>query len=475
MGEESIGASREGKRSLVALVGLACKLQAQGRSSQQVADALGVNSADDASEQYKERNNPAFDPWPILAKEGLYGLAGEIVRAIDHYTEADPVATLLNVLTAFGNSIHSSAHVRVQHDHHPARLDVVQVGDTSKGRKGTGWSTPRYLLSLCDPDWTKERIKSGLSSGEGLIYNVRDPRYAKVPVKEKGRFNGEYDEICVDEGESDKRLLVIEPEFASTLTVMSREGSTLSAILRQAWDDGNLSPLTKNSPIKATGAHISVIGHITKMELLSRLDDTSKANGFANRFLWPLVRRSKELPEGAVVPDEVLRSLAERLTKAITFSRTVAEVQRDAPAREIWAAIYHRLSEGKPGLLGAVLSRGEAQVLRLSLIYALLDCSSEIRVEHLFAAIAVWEFCEESAVLIFGNRLGDPTADRVLEALRNAGLKGMSENEIYDLFGRNKSANERARALNLLATFGLARADKQETGGRPRTVWQATW
>jgi hypothetical protein len=95
-------------------------------------------------------------------------------------------------------------------------------------------------------------------------------------------------------------------------------------------------------------------------------------------------------------------------------------------------------------------------------------------VDHLKAALAVWEYCEQSARLIFGERLGDPTADRILDALRTAGPTGMTENDIYELFGRNKSANDRARALTMLATLGLARPDKEETGGRPRTIWRAT-
>src|SRR5262249_29432197 len=154
---------------------------------------------------------------------------------------------------------------------------------------------PRYVFSCCDPDWSKDRVKGGLSSGEGLIYNVRDPQWKKEPVK-KGGHVGDYEDVRVDEGESDKRLLIVEPEFAAVLTVANREGNTLSEIIRQAWDDGRLSPLTKNNPLKATGAHISILAHITTQELLVRLDDTSKANGFANRFLWALVRRSKELP-----------------------------------------------------------------------------------------------------------------------------------------------------------------------------------
>lgn len=419
---------------------------------------------------------PPPEPWPVLDEAALYGLAGDIVRAIDPYTEADPVATLLNGLTAFGNCVNAAPHAKVQHDKHPCRLNVVQVGDTSKGRKGTGWSTPRYLFSLCDPDWTKNCIKGGLSSAEGLIYHVRDALYKKQPVKEKGRVV-EYQDVMIEEAVEDKRLLIVEPEFASTLTVMNRDGNTLSAVLRGAWDSGNLATLTRNSPLKATNAHVSILAHVTKTEVLARLDDTSKANGFANRFLWALVKRSKELPEGATVPDEVLAPLMERLNSSISFARTVSEIIRDDEAKALWASVYHDLSEGKPGLTGAILSRAEAQVLRLSVIYALLDKSAMVHVEHLKAALAVWEYCERSALLIFGNRLGDPTADRILEALRNAMPSGMSDNDIVEMFGRNKSANELARAKNLLARLGLATSTKQppaEGGKRPRTVWTAT-
>lgn len=403
----------------------------------------------------------------------MHGLAGDIVKAIDPWTEADPVAVLLNVLTAFGNCINSTAHAKVQHDTHPARLFVVQVGDTSKGRKGTGWSIPRYLFSLCDLDWIKSCIKSGLSSAEGLIYHVRDALYKKQPVKEKGRVV-EYQEVMIEEAVDDKRLLIVESEFASTLTVMGREGNTLSEVIRNAWDSGDLATLTRNSPLKATNAHISILAHVTKAELLARLDDTSKANGFANRFLWALVKRSKELPDGGMLPAEVSESLAKRLSEVIAFSRTVSEVKRDEEARELWHKVYHELSAGKPGLVGAVLSRAEAQVLRLSVLYALLDKSTEVRVKHLTAALAVWEYCERSAVLIFGKRLGDPTADRILGALKNASPAGMTDNDIHELFGRNKSADERARALNLLESLGLAKAEKEDTGGRPRTVWRVT-
>jgi hypothetical protein len=47
-----------------------------------------------------ERTEP---DWPVLADDALYGLAGDFVAAIDPHTEADPVATLSNVLAGFGS------------------------------------------------------------------------------------------------------------------------------------------------------------------------------------------------------------------------------------------------------------------------------------------------------------------------------------------------------------------------------------
>ncbi|MCI0825302.1 MAG: hypothetical protein J4N90_11165, partial [Chloroflexi bacterium] len=94
-----------------------------------------------------------------------------------------------------------------------------------------------------------------MSSGEGLIWAVRDPIEKTDPVKEKGRHTGAYETTIIDQGVTDKRLLVYEPEFASVLRVMSRDSNTLSTQIRQAWDSGTLRTMTKNNPAVATGAH----------------------------------------------------------------------------------------------------------------------------------------------------------------------------------------------------------------------------
>ena len=92
--------------------------------------------------------------WPTLAPEALYGVAGQIVEAIAPHSEADPVAILVHTLVAVGNLLGAGPHARVEQDHHAARLYAVLVGRSSKGRKGTAWSTPRALLRAVDPEWT---------------------------------------------------------------------------------------------------------------------------------------------------------------------------------------------------------------------------------------------------------------------------------------------------------------------------------
>ena len=203
---------------------------------------------------------------------------------------------------------------------------------------------------------------------------------------------------------------------------MEREGNNLSPIIRDAWDSIPLRTLVKHEPLHVEGAHISIVGHITREELLRHLSQTEMANGFANRFLWARSTRSKCLPEGGELSDRELNALAEELQPAIEFGRTAQFIERDAEAKMLWAKVYPKLSAGRPGMLGAVSSRAEAQVLRLSMLYALLDCSAVIHVPHLVAALALWDYCEESARWIFGDTLGDPVADTILANLRRAGI-----------------------------------------------------
>jgi hypothetical protein len=135
--------------------------------------------------------------------------------------------------------------------------------------------------------------------------------------------------------------------------------------------------------------------------------------------------------------------------------------------------VYPELSEGRPGLLGAVVSRAEAQTMRLAMLYALLDCSRVIEPVHLRAALALWEYAEASARYIFGDALGDPLADELLAALRG-NPEGLSRTDIRDQFSRHKRAGAIDAALGRLADLGLVECRPVDTGGRPAQRWYAT-
>jgi hypothetical protein len=414
-------------------------------------------------------------PPKALSEEAFHGLAGEFVRTVSPHSEADPVALLAQFLAAFGNLIGRRMYRLAEATPHHLNLFVLLVGDTAKSRKGSSWAWVHRFFQSVDQKWTAERVKGGLSSGEGLIWQVRDPITKLERTKATKGESAHYEEVLVDSGVEDKRLLVQEAEFSSVLRVSRRDGSTLSEIIRKAWETGDLQALTKNSPAKATGAHISIVAHITADELRRRLDSTDIANGYLNRFALFCVRRSKAIPfSTAHQAEEALKKLSARVRDAFEFASTPADAEFgfSDQARADWIAVYPSLSAGRPGLVGAILARAEAQVLRLACIYASLDRSTVILPEHLRAALALWKYAEESVESLFGDTLGDPDADAIFAAIKS-NFAGLTRTEIRDLFGRHLSASRIERALGALMAAGKARMERRVTAGRPAEVWTA--
>jgi len=391
--------------------------------------------------------------WPApVDPAALYGPAGEFVLLTEPHTESDPMALLAQVLVCFGTAIGRTAHYAVEASRHFGNEFVVLVGPSSKGRKGSSWDHVDRVMGKVDPHFIGACVSSGMSSGEGLIAEVADD----------------------EERQPDKRRLVVESEFAQVMKVLSREGNTLSPVVRNAWDGKTLQTMVRNAPLRATDAHIGIIGHITKEELLRHINGTELANGFFNRFMLVAVQRSKKLPFGGALTDSDLDGVRERLAAAMLFaSRQNEPVRFDTEAREKWIAVYDELSDGHPGLWGAATARAEAHTVRLAMLYALLDCSPSIRIEHLNAALAFWDYASDSAHWVFGDSLGDPTADEIWE-MAKTNPQGVTRTQVSDLFSRNKKAREIDRALTALVEAGRLERGETRTGGagRPAVVWR---
>jgi hypothetical protein len=249
-------------------------------------------------------------------RPSITGSPGAIVHHIAPHTEADPVAILTQLLVACGAMIGRGAHFQVEATRHHPNEFLPLIGDSSRARKGSSFDHVTRLLSQVDAAFPS-RLTTGLSSGEGLVWAVRDPNRQ-------------------DAGVSAKRLLIAEPEFASVLKQTQREINTLSPVLRSGRDGRPLALLTRTAPARATSAHISIIGHITQTELRRHATTVELANGFLNRFLLALVRRVRLLPEGGNPEPLKNTGLARYLASVLKHAQTAGQVKLDPAARELW-------------------------------------------------------------------------------------------------------------------------------------------
>lgn len=434
----------------------------------------GTNGEDDT----RPDSEPEAEvvPWPSLPDEALSGLAGEVVDLAIQHSEADKAAVLMTFLTAFGAAAGRGRYLRVGDAIHHARLFVALVGNSSRARKGTSATPIKRLLRAAEerlqagptpfPGGLSLNISDGpLSSGEGLVWAIRDPS----SIRDK---NGD----PLDPGVGDKRLLVIEGEFGGALRVAGREGSSLSAILRSAWDGGQISPLVSGRSRAVVGAsnpHLCIVAHVTQLELIKVLSEVDLFNGLANRFLWACVRRGREMPFPEPMPDEDVDEIGGRLAAALRFAHDGGEMRLAQGARDLWRKLYGELTKDEPGALGAVTARAEAQTLRLALTLALLDSSLDIDRRHLVQAVAIWEYCKDSAGYLFGAMAEDRTVDQIFEVIRTAGTEGIRQSGVHEATGRHLKAERLGAILSELQAAGRITQTTTKTAGRSATTWRA--
>ena len=388
----------------------------------------------------------AQDDWPEpMADHAFTGIAGDFVRLIEPETESDPVALLMTFLVASGVLFGREAWcVADGSTHYPVEFLLIAGKTGAGGRKGTANSRTIPVMESVFPGFKHDRVLSGLSSAEGLIKAVSPEGKLDLP--------------------EDRCYLALLPEFASLLAVMTRQGNNLSSVLREAWDGERLRTLTRKDALDAENVNLSFIAQITPDELLNSLTATDRVNGFANRFLIVLVKRSKELPEGGGEPD--LNSIITQLRCAVKAASGRGRIRRNEAAKEIWAHEYGKLTRDRGGLYGAFCARAEAHVLRLSLLYALLDSSGSIRPEHLQAALAVWEYCERSVAQVFRGVTSDLQGQKILDAL----ITGpMTVSELHRILNNNKATDWIVAKMTALARAGRV-IETTKTGTRKEAV-----
>lgn len=352
-------------------------------------------------ENEAEADNQLLNPPPVLAPEGFHGVLKEICKISTRYSEASPVAIAANTIATFSAMIGRIAFQHIGDGICHARPFFLLTGRTGKARKGTSEYTPYRIFNeaerMLGEDYQKlKRHGGGLSTGEGLGWVVHD----EILNKE-----GE----VAEEGVTDKRLYVVEAEFAGCMAAASREKNNLSATIRTVWDGKSISPLVKNAKWCATDPHIVISAHITSSELIDRMTEVDAQSGFMNRFIILHIVRPKlvALPKRTAVED--VQRMAIQIAEAVEFVRGEScaendslEVKLSPEAIKYWCGQYKELTKEQNGLTGSLLVRTEIYCRMLAMVFALLDQSAIIEPQHIKAALAWINYWKDSVNYIFG-------------------------------------------------------------------------
>jgi hypothetical protein len=435
---------------------------------------------------------PGASSWPKpISEDGRWGLAGEFIEMVTPETEADPNALLLCFITFAGNCLGRRYCIMAGADPHYANLYTCLVGGTGSGRKGSAMSVvEQFFGSYWNPAPAPAmgKILPGISTGEGLVYEVHDDIFKNVLNKQTQKWEPTLEQPSV----SDKRLLFVLSEFAQCLANMRKPDSTLSSIMRTAWDKGNLATPAKNSRVIATGALISILTGISREELLEQTTGTTDAdNGTLNRFLFVCSKQSKRKPQGGhfheLTKSNRWRELQDRFNYNIDTldDQLPIQLKRNLEANELWGlddqpekGMYKYLDQHRIGLWGAVTRRAPQMVLRIALIQAAINRPGKngerwITPQHLDSAAEIWRYCDESARYIFGDQIqADQTVQEIDQALRAVAPKGLMRSEIARIWGGHKDRSAINRALIWMQRAGAAHCVMDHgTGGRPSEMW----
>ena len=430
-----------------------------------------------SAECEEERWGDGIVVWqcPALHADAYHGLAGQLVKAVGPATEADEPAILCSFLAAFGSAAGLGPEESECGMPHGANLFVLLVGPSAI-RKGTAWTIGSWPVCQADQVWAKERlISEGFGTGEGLIYAVRDEKRETV----WNPRSKDYDTNVVP-GVDDKRLLVVEEEFAKALRLCKAKESILSAIIRQAFDRKPIGKLNKGeSKCRCEKPHVSIVAQTTPDELKAELKGTSYlANGVVNRFLLVGVQRRRFVSRVKRPWQDALAEFEQPIAEALEHAKAVTKVTMSDEAGALWDEVYQRLETRPDDTFGRATGRASVYVLKLAMTYALVDRSATIGVEHMRAALSVWRYCEATARLIFSENNKNPPPEqerplrfRLLDAIVDA--PGISKTELHEATGKRFSADARADALAWLQQNGLAYSQEcpLAQGGPPAERW----
>jgi putative DNA primase/helicase len=411
--------------------------------------APAPDDADDGTALVVHRNAPVADT------ACLHGLIGDVARVGNKGTETNAVAIAANFMAYLSCAIGRGVYLPIGNTRHHARLFCLHIGRSGRGRKGDAVSLVLRIdqaLREMDEAFAPQVHRGGLSSREGLVALMHD-----------GYRQGRQDVPAIE----DKRLWVVESEFANVLHQGRRDGNTLSAALRDCWDGVDLKPATKSNRLYASQPHVCLSGAISPSELTGLMSARELTNGFANRFLMIWAERSRMLPFPKETPQTVVEHLARRTREVLAFVRADRHGDRDHLRMELspqaqWR--YAQLYRGElnddlgDGVVGALLERRAPMLLRLAMLMALTDLQTRIDAPHIDTAMAWIRHATASVRFVFVSAAEEAKlaqvrelSSRVLVFLRERGQATRSQISTECFRGKVAKARLDASLEHLLA------------------------
>ncbi|WP_051899197.1 DUF3987 domain-containing protein [Sciscionella sediminilitoris] len=394
---------------------------------------------------------------------------GGIVANVADSTEADPLAVMATLLCAAGVYLGQGPHVRTGDDRQPALVWPMIVGRTNSGRKGSSYSTAKAIFQTAVPEFWGDNVRTGLTSGEGLAELFSETHHEATEDGTPRRAGG------LPPG--DFRLLDREVEWGGVMDKMKREGNSLSATLRAAWEGGDLSTMGVSARVAPT-SHIGILAHITPEEFRAKVSASDMAGGTYNRFLPLAVARTRFLPNAPGMEDETRTQLAASLRDRLDHGTTYDRLAFTVPAAHLWHELYIEFGTDQDddgGVINQFVSRAAPNCLRIATIYAVLDQADKIAPEHLAAAAALVRYSIATARAIFTDT---ETPRRLAAWIAEAGEAGRTREQIRsEYFQRNKTASEISSLLDQLTNGGFVTVSKRAPAsgkGRPIEIFTAT-
>jgi hypothetical protein len=403
-------------------------------------------------------------PGPAWDDSILYGDAGVLIKKASQCNESHPAGMLVDFLVSLGSIIGRGPYFTISATRHYTNEFMARVGDSSKSRKGTGRDVIDEVLKLVDPGWYSDRIESGFGSGEAIVNRVRD---AVIETKMNHR-TGKFENTTVP-GVTDKRLCIREGELASVFVLAGKPESRADIVLRDGWDGKPLRNVVKgkskdgfSNSAKCEEPHLSISGDTTIEELRKKMPAGAEDNGFGNRFIYVYVYRVKDCPQGSPALDWTEEIV--KFQEVVRFAKTVKHVSMTDSARKWWNNNYSKFEhDGPDGLAGKMTTRAAAHIRRIAMLYALIDRSGQIELEHFHAAKKLWDYCSESAMYIFGGLTKEQL--RIVQWLNLRGTATFKQVR-EDLYHRHKPAAAIRADLDRLVKSGhlFERAGTYATG-----------